>query len=82
MFLPLDCNREKAVMCKGAKNTYCQSYGKSEHITLLCCASAGKPPMIIYAKSFPGGPYRFEGPEDALYARSESGWIDTELFMV
>ena len=75
-FLPIDCTREKAVTCKGAKNTYCQSYGTSEHITLLCCASAAgipHPTMIIYAKSFPGGQYRFQGPEDALYARSESG---------
>ena len=74
-FLQLDCNREKAVTYKGAKNTYCQSYGTSEHITLLCCASAAgipHPPMIIYSKSFPGGQYRFEGPEDTLYARSES----------
>ena len=38
--------------------------------------------MIIYSKSFPGGQYRFNGPEDALYARSESGWIDSELFLV
>ena len=38
--------------------------------------------MIIYAKSFPGGQYRFDGPDDALYAKSESGWIDTELFLV
>ena len=37
--------------------------------------------MIIYSKSFPGGPYRFEGPDDALYARSDSGWIDSELFI-
>ena len=37
--------------------------------------------MIIYSKSFPGGPYYFKGPEDALYARSESGWINTELFL-
>lgn len=83
-FIPLDCNKEKAITRKGAKNTYCQSYGTSEHITLLCCASAAgipHPPMIIYSKSFPGGQYRFEGPEDALYARSESGWIDTELFL-
>ena len=83
-FLPLDCNREKAVTRKGTKNSYCQSYGTSEHITLLCCASAAgipRPPMIIYSKSFPGGQYRFEGPEDTLYARSESGWIDTELFL-
>ena len=52
---------------------------------MLCCASAAgvpHPPMIIYSKSFPGGAYRFEGPDDALYARSESGWIDSELFLV
>ena len=37
--------------------------------------------MIIYSKSFPGRNYRFDGPDDALYARSESGWIDSELFL-
>lgn len=37
--------------------------------------------MIIYSKSFPGGQYRFEGPDDALYAKSDSGWIDSELFL-
>ena len=35
--------------------------------------------MIIFSKSFPGGQYRFEGPENTLYAISESGWIDTEF---
>ena len=84
-FIPLDYTHEKAVTVKGAKNVYCQSLGTSEHITVLCCASAAgvpHPPMIIYSKSFPGGAYRFEGPDDALYARSESGWIDSELFLV
>ena len=85
MFLPLNCIKDKAVTRRRTKNVYCQSYGTSEHITLLCCASAaGKPhpPIIIYAKSFPGGQFRFEGPDDAMYARSESGWIDSELFVV
>ena len=83
-FLPLDHSREKAVTKKNVKSSYCQSYGTSEHITLLCCASAIgilHPPMIVYSKSFPGDQYRFEGPEDALYARSPSGWIDSELFL-
>ena len=85
MFLRLNCIKEKAVTRRGTKNEHCQSYGTSEHIMLFCCASAAgipHPPMIIYAKSFPGGEYRFEGPDDAVYARSESGWIDSELFMV
>ena len=84
-FLPLDYTREKAVTTKGVKNVYRQSYGTSEHITMLCCASAAgvaHPPMIIFSKAFPGGQYRFCGPDDALYARSESGWIDSELFLV
>ena len=69
MFLPLNCIKEKAVTRRGTKNVYCQSYGTSEDITLLCCASAAgipHPPMLIYAKSFPGGQYRFEGPDDAV----------------
>ncbi len=83
-FLPLDCSREKVVAAKGSKVVYNQNVGTSEHITLLCCVSAAgfpMPPMIIYAKSFPGGQYRFDGPEDALYAKSDSGWIDSELFL-
>ena len=70
---------------KGAKSVHRQSYRTREHITLPYCASAAglsHPPMIIYSNSFPGGLYHLEGPEDALYCCSESGWIATELFMV
>ena len=83
-FLPMNYTREKVVAAKGAKNVYSLTTGASDHISLLCCVSAaGLPllPMIIYSKSFPGGPYRFDGPDDALYAKSDSGWIDTELFL-
>ena len=83
-FVPLDYSREKVVTTKGAKNVYRQYQGTSEHITMLCCASAAGfplPPLIIFSKCFPGGQYRFDGPDDALYAKSESGWIDTELFI-
>ena len=64
---------------------YSLTTGASDHISLLCCVSAAGlplPPMIIYSKSFPGGPYRFDGPDDALYAKSDSGWTDTELFFI
>ena len=76
--------REKVVAAKGVKNVYSQTLGTSDHITLLCCVSAAEfplPPMIIYAKSFPGGQCRFQGPDDALYAKSDSRWIDSELFL-
>ena len=58
--------------------------GTTEHTTMLCCASAAGaalPPMIIYPKSFPGGLYRFGGPDDSVYAKSESGWVDAKLFL-
>ena len=51
---------------------------------MLCCASAAEfplPPIIIFAKSFPGGPYRFDGPHNAIYSKSDSGCIDSELFL-
>jgi len=56
----------------------------SEHITMLCAASVAGlplPPMIIYSKSFPGGQYCFDWPYDALYTKSESGWIGSESFL-
>ena len=50
---------------------------------MLCGANAAGtalPLMIIYPKAYPGGQYKFGGPDDAVYARSESGWVDSELF--
>ena len=82
-FLPLNESKEKGITSKKARCAYMQSTGSTEHITMLCTASAAGaalPPMIIYPKAFPGGQYRFGGPDDAIYARSESGWVDSELF--
>ena len=37
--------------------------------------------MIIFSKSFPGGNYIFDGPDDVQYAKRESGWIDSEFYL-
>ena len=82
-FLPLNECKEKAVTLKNAKTVYSQAMGSTEHITMLCTGSASGaalPPMIIYPRSYPGGQYRFGGPDDSIYAKSESGWVDSELF--
>lgn len=82
-FFPLDQTKEKAVTTKKAKSVYSQSLGTIEHITLLCAGSASGAallPMIVYPQGFPDGQYRFGGPDDSVYAKSESGWIDRELF--
>ncbi len=84
-FLPLNETKEKAVTIKNSKFFFLsQSLGTTEHITMLCAGSASGsalPPMIIYPKSFPGGQYKFGGPDDALYGKSESGWVDSKLFL-
>ena len=56
----------------------------TDHITVLCTASVAGiplPPFIIYPKCFPGGQSNFDGTNDALYGKSETGWIDSELFV-
>lgn len=52
----------------------------SAHITMLCGASAAGiplPPMIIFPKAFPGDAYTFDGPDDPVHAKSDSGWVDS-----
>ena len=84
-FLPLNENKDKVVALKNTKCIYSQAMGTTEHITMLCCVSsagATLPPMIIYPGTFPGGQYKLGGPDDTLYAKSSSGWIDSELFFI
>ncbi|XP_053703145.1 zinc finger protein 346 isoform X6 [Synchiropus splendidus] len=51
---------------------------------LVECASAAGldlPPFIVYAKSCPqGASYKTQGPPEALYGSSDSGFVNTELF--
>ena len=37
-------------------------------------------PNIIFAKSYPSGPYARDGPDGALYFISDNGYMDSELF--
>jgi len=82
--MQLDSTNDRVLAPKGVKHVYSQSMGTREHITVHVCVCAnGKvmPPMIIFAKGFPGGPYAREGPNGALYAKSESGYMDGELYL-
>lgn len=82
--MQLDSTNDRVLGPKGVKHVHSQSMGTREHITVHVCVCAnGKvmPPMIIFAKGFPGGPYAREGPNGALYAKSESGYMDGELYL-
>ena len=66
----LDSNNDQVIAQRGAKHVYSQSMGTREHITVHACACANGtmlPPVIIFAKGFPGGAYTRGGPTNALY---------------
>ncbi|KAM8835159.1 zinc finger protein 346 isoform 1-T1 [Synchiropus picturatus] len=56
----------------------------NDHISVSSCFSAAGldlPPFIVYAKSCPqGSSYKTQGPPEALYGSSDSGFVNTELF--
>ena len=78
----LDNTPHKVLAVKGAKHVYSQSMGTREHITVHACSCANGtmlPPIIIFSKGFHGGAYTRGRPTNVLYARQESGYMDSEL---
>eukprot|EP00058_Branchiostoma_floridae_P018305 XP_002603794.1 hypothetical protein BRAFLDRAFT_86625 [Branchiostoma floridae] len=58
--------------------------GSRDHITVLECASADGnaiPPLIIFSKNFPSSAYKLDGPPNALYASTSSGFIEAPVFL-
>lgn len=80
----LNKSSEKVVVPRRQRNAHSVNIASTEHVTALCTVSAdGKalPPMIVFKGGFPGGPYSRKGPINAIYAKSESGFVDGELFL-
>ena len=78
------CSRVKSVCERGVKHPYIRFAQTREHISVVLCASASGrviPPMIIFQKSFPHSSYASEGVPGSLYAVSESGHIDSSLYI-
>ena len=74
----------KVVVDRCIKKHHQESVGDREHITAnVCCSSTGQvlPPMIIFQRCFPSSDYSRSGPDGCLYAKSESGYMDGELFL-
>ncbi|XP_028428578.1 uncharacterized protein LOC114552133 [Perca flavescens] len=79
----LETNRRQVIVPRGTKHAYRQAQGTREHITVLACLNAAGediPPFIIYKGGYPGGPYNKVGVPNALYGKSQAGYIDSELF--
>ena len=86
-FLPLDYTPEKAVTVKNP--SMCMLSPREPlttvYITVLCTASVAGFHSPLYhlhtTNVFPGSQHKLDGREDAFYGKSESGWIDLELFV-
>lgn len=66
------------------KSAHSRDVASSEYVSIHCYVSAAGhalPPLLIFKKSFPGGNYPRDGPDGALYAKQDSGFMDSELFL-
>ncbi|KAI8495274.1 hypothetical protein Bbelb_272600 [Branchiostoma belcheri] len=58
--------------------------GTRDHISVLECASADGtaiPPLIIFSKNFPSSSYKLQGPQNAMYASTPSGYMDSNVYV-
>ncbi|XP_078659034.1 uncharacterized protein LOC144904194 [Branchiostoma floridae x Branchiostoma belcheri] len=58
--------------------------GTRDHISTMECVSADGsvlPPLVIFSKSYPSSAYRLEGPDNAVYSTTPSGFIEAEVFV-
>ncbi|KAI8484841.1 hypothetical protein Bbelb_374380 [Branchiostoma belcheri] len=48
-----------------------------------CVAAEGLvlPPLVTFSKSYPSSAYRLEGPDNALYSTTPSGFIEVKVFV-
>ena len=62
----------KVVVKKGAKQAHFTAKGQRDHVTVNCCVSAN-------GQTIPSAPYKSEGIANALYGKSENGYMDEVL---
>ena len=81
----MDRHTAKVVVSRKTKQSYSESKGTTDHITVNACVSADGlllPLHIIFAGAFPSGLYARENPDGALYSVSNNSYMDSMLFYV
>ena len=60
----------------------CTSGSKAQTTVVVCVNAIGQviPPFVIYNAKMLNLEWMNGGPAGTTYARSDNGWIDTELF--
>ncbi|KAI8509490.1 hypothetical protein Bbelb_133380 [Branchiostoma belcheri] len=83
--MSMDARKSRVVVPTASKRAPSIRSGGRDHITAMSCVSAAGavvPPMIVFNRAMPSGKFSEGGPPGALYAWSESGFINKELFEV
>ena len=73
----------KVVTLKGQKKVKSRTSGNKAQTTVVACVNAigqAIPPYVIYNAKTLNPEWMKDGPPGTKYARSENGWIDTDLF--
>ena len=79
----LNKSTQKVVVPATTKHCHSLNMGTTDHISVHCCINAAGgviPPMIIFSKGMPGGRFVSNGPINATYSCSLSGFMDRELY--
>ena len=82
--IDLNKSTQRVLVPVKQKHSHLRSLGATQHISVHCCVNAAGhalPPFIIFSGGFPGGEYTKDGPDQAVYATSQSGFMDSELYI-
>jgi len=76
---------KRVFVAKGVRSAYMQAptAGKTMYSVLFCASAAGEylPPFVVYkAKGAPWDTWMRNGPKDAVYGTTESGWMEAKAF--
>ena len=90
--LIFNCDESAIVLSKSARKVlvprstkHCHSIANAstQHVSVMCCFSAAgyaMPPMIVFSKGLPAGKFHRDGPINASYSSSKSGFVDRAIY--
>ena len=74
---------QRVIVPARMRHSHSVSIATNEHVSVHCCVNAAGhaiPPMLIFSKNLPGGAYHRNGPINASYGSSESGFMDQKMY--
>ena len=79
----LSKSAKKVLVPRSTKHCHSIANASTQHVSVLCCFSAAgyaMPPMIVFSKGLPAGRFHKDGPVNASYSSSKSGFVDKAIY--